>query len=152
MRYASELMNPTPLSVGPELEVEALARLLLKEHADGACVLEGDELVGVVTTMDLIFRETRADSTGAHPIREALFNLIQQKGATDLDKGAGVTVADIMSKPARFVKFDDTLEEVATMMVVQHITVVPVMNKDRLVGVITKPDVLRASFHLTATR
>ena len=53
MTTARDLMNPTPVSVGPQLGVFALLQMLFDVSADAACVVEGDTLIGVVTSREI---------------------------------------------------------------------------------------------------
>ena len=145
MPHALDLMQRDPLVVSPDLPLATLARLLLETRADGACVVEDGRLVGVVTTMDLIFQDKRV--TMPHYLRLLGWVLPMGKPGRQaaLDKQAGVVVRDIMSTEPLGVVWDAELQDVATLMVDEHITVVPVLQEGRLVGVITKRDLLRAA-------
>jgi acetoin utilization protein AcuB len=49
-----DVMVQAPLSVSPDTEVEEAARLIHEHKIGGMPVMEGDELVGVITMLDLI--------------------------------------------------------------------------------------------------
>lgn len=53
MATASDLMNPTPLTAGPEQSVYDVVRKLHEVSADAACVIEDDRLLGIVTSRHL---------------------------------------------------------------------------------------------------
>ncbi|MCK6506539.1 CBS domain-containing protein [Myxococcota bacterium] len=145
MPHALDLMQRDPLIVSPDLPLPRLARLLLETRADGACVVEEGRLVGVVTAMDLIFQDKRI--TMPHYLRLLGWVLpVGKRGQqAALDKQAGVVVRDIMSDDPLGVAWDAELQDIATLMVDEHITVVPVLQEGRLVGVITKGDLLRSA-------
>ena len=54
--------------------------------------------------------------------------------------------ADIMTKHPIFVGPDTPMSEIASLMVDKHVTIVPVVEHDRLIGMITKQALLRAAF------
>jgi acetoin utilization protein AcuB len=50
----ADVMIEAPISVSPDTSVEEAARLIYEHKIGGMPVLEGDRLVGVITTMDLL--------------------------------------------------------------------------------------------------
>jgi CBS domain-containing protein len=57
----------------------------------------------------------------------------------------GVTAADIMTAEVITVNADATVEEVMEIMDTKQIVRVPVLEDGKLVGVVSRPDVLRAA-------
>ena len=57
MQFAHEFMSRDPYTVTADMKVSDLARGLLEHGADGAVVVDGRKVVGVVTAMDLVFQE-----------------------------------------------------------------------------------------------
>ena len=49
-----EIMTPTPFIVGPDTRVEEAARLMLDRRIGGLPVVEASELIGIVTSDDLL--------------------------------------------------------------------------------------------------
>lgn len=145
MPFASELMNPEPLTVSPELPAHDLAELLLEHRLDGVCVTEQGQLLGVVTLMDLVRLEA---SVARQPYVTLLDRLVpggKRRKESTLSRVTGETVGELMSVPAKVAQYDDSLEEIAARMVDEHITVVPVVREQRLVGVIHKSDIIRVA-------
>lgn len=58
---AREIMRTDPPTVGPDTEIEDAARLLLDHNISCLPVIEGPELVGIVTTKDLLQHYTDAE-------------------------------------------------------------------------------------------
>lgn len=146
MKNAIDLLDPAPLVVAPALSVKALAAQLLESGRDGAVVMEGEALVGVVTSMDLIFQEKRVHLPSMLTIMDLVIPLGSAQAEAELAKMGGTTVRDIMSAPPRTVGPDAEVDEIASLMVDLHISLVPVVEDGRLLGAITKPSVLRAAF------
>jgi CBS domain-containing protein len=149
MRTARDIMEPAPRSVPPETSVEVLARLLHEERLDGVCVTEDGQLVGVVTTMDLIYKEKTLHLPTFFFFLDAIIPLESPlRSMHELEKIAGDQVADIMSRDPKTVTPDTPIDRIASLMVEHHLSLVPVVDSGRLVGLVTKPGMLRAAFAL----
>jgi CBS domain-containing protein len=146
MRNALDLLDPAPLVVAPDLSIAELAARLLETGRDGACVMDGDELVGVVTSMDLIYQEKRVHLPSVITIMDLVIPLGSAQAEAELSKIGGTTVREIMSAPPRTVGPQAEVDEIASLMVDLHISLVPVIEDGRLLGAVTKPSVLRAAF------
>ena len=147
---ASDVMDTAPLTVGPELTVTALATLLLERGADGACVVSNGALVGVVTTMDLVFQSRPPHMPSFFHFLEALIPLESlNKVEHDLKKLSGATVADIMTPTVLSAAPDQPLAAVADLMVTRHLSIVPVVDSGgHLLGAVTKTSLLRKAYGL----
>lgn len=147
MATAIDIMNDRPLTTRPDVSVSDLARQLLGAGADGACVIKDGDLVGVVTEMDLIFKEKAVHVPSFITIMDAVIPLeLPGKLQAELEKIAGLTVADIMSREPTTVAPDTPASEVASLMVEHGYSIVPVMDGDLLVGAVTRAGVLRSAY------
>ena len=147
MAQARDIMNPHPLTVGPEVGVAELAKQLLEHDADGACVLRDGELIGVVTEMDLIFKEKKIHVPSFLQIMDAVIPLqLPGKYEDELHKITGLTVAEIMTADPTTISPETSASEAATLMVENHYSLLPVLENDELVGVVTRPGLLRAVY------
>jgi CBS domain-containing protein len=135
------------LTVVPARSVRELAEVLLAQALDGACVVKNGKLVGVVTAMDLIFQEKKVHVPAVLSVMDFAIPLEPpSRLREELDKIAGTKVEQIMSKEPIVVGPDALVSEVATKMVEQHLTIVPVVEDDKLLGMVTKQALLRAVF------
>ncbi len=145
-RFAHEIMDSPALTVHRDLPVGELARLLLDQNADGACVMDEDTLVGVVTSMDLLWSEKPVHMPTVITFMELVFPLGGAAAEQELHKIMGATVGEIMSAPPITVAFDTPIAALATQMIDQHLTLLPVVREGHLLGVVTKAALLRAAF------
>lgn len=147
MKIARDVME-SARTVKADVSVQELAKELLAEHVDGLCVVDDDgQLIGVVTSMDLIYQEKRLHLPTFFVLFDGVLPLESPRKALDeLNKISGSTVADVMSPDPVVVAPDATLDHVASLMVEQHISVIPVVEGGALVGMVTKPGMLRAAF------
>jgi CBS domain-containing protein len=138
MQVASDIMVPAALT-GPDVDLKALARELLAADVEGMCVVDTDgKLVGVVTGMDLVFREKQVQP----PTTFALLDLVLQFGARrtvrELEKIGATRVDELMTSEVLVAAPSTTLEKLATMMVDNHVSMVPIVEDGRPVGVVTR--------------
>jgi CBS domain-containing protein len=134
------------LTVVPGRSVRDLAVLLLDRGLDGACVIANDQLVGVVTTMDLVFQEKQVHLPTILSFLDFAIPLEPpSRLRAELDKIAGTTVEQIMTREPVTVEPERPVSEVARMMVDQHLTIVPVVDDGELLGMITKQALLRSA-------
>ena len=133
-----------PLTVAPGDSLRSLAELLLEHHSDGACVVEEGALAGVVTSMDLVFQEKQVHLPSILSFMDFAIPLESPaKFQAEMDKIAGTKVSEIMSTKAITAAPETLVSEIATKMVEKHLTLVPIVDAGQLVGVVTKPALLR---------
>ena len=130
-------------TLGPESTVEEAIKLFVEERVSGAPVVEDGRLVGIITEGDLIFQDAEVKAPGFLDILGGIVPL----GDTDeyrreALKSAGVTVGEVMTDDLVTVAPEATLAETATIMADRRKKILPVVDGGRLVGVITRMDIL----------
>ncbi|MBM3464067.1 MAG: CBS domain-containing protein [Armatimonadetes bacterium] len=142
---ASDLMSAPVITVGPEVSVSDVARLMSDKHVGGVPVIDADQrLLGMVTEADLVVRVS-----GPHvpPHIELLGGVIYLESPREmheeLRKAVAVTAEQIMSANVVTVAPDATVQEVADLMVTRKVNRILVVDDGRLVGMITRHDVVK---------
>ncbi len=153
MTLSRDMMETKPLVVSPNTPVRSLAEQLLSRRLDGACVVEDEKLLGVVTAMDLVFREQPVHLPSFISFMDFMIPLDRPGRLNDeFKKLTGHKVGEIMTKDPITVTLDSPLAESAKLMVSKHLTMLPVLDKEgALAGVITKVALLRRAFDLDAS-
>ncbi|MFH1091396.1 MAG: CBS domain-containing protein [Pseudomonadota bacterium] len=143
---ASEIMSKKVITARPDTGLRELAELLVLNNIGGMPVVDEEgELVGVVSQSDLI-----AQNILPHvPKAVSLFDWVIYLGGqgrleAELEKIAGTTVGDIMTREVITVDASTPLEDVATIMTEKGIHTIPVLEEGRLAGVIGKLDIVRS--------
>lgn len=145
-RTTLEIMTKDPVTVGRDLSVTDAARMMVENRIGALPVLDGDRLVGLVTEGDLIMRDVKVEfPTYLH----LLDGFIMYPPATarfesELKKAVGATVEDVMTPDPVTVQADTTVSDAATLMVERDVSRLPVLDGDRLVGIISKSDIVRS--------
>jgi CBS domain-containing protein len=144
---AKDIMTPDPVTVTPQTPVTQAAHLMVEKHVGALPVLDADvRLVGLVTEGDLIMRDAKMHfPTYLHLLGGFVFYPgSTERFESDLRKAVGATVGDVMNTEPVVVAPDATVSDVATLLVDSDISRLPVMEGERLVGIISKSDVVRA--------
>jgi len=130
-------------TLGPEQTVEDVIKLFAESGISGAPVVEGGELVGIVTEGDLIFQDAEIKAPGFLEILGGVIPLGNwDEYRQEALKSAGVTVGEVMTRDVITIPPDASLAEAATIMAEERIKLLPVAEEDRLRGVVTRMDIL----------
>jgi CBS domain-containing protein len=138
----SEVMNRSAISVMPATTVADAARIMLANHISGLPVIdEHGVLVGVVTEGDLLRRaEIGTDGKPAGWLKSIL---MPSSVASDYVHTHARHVSGVMTHSPIFVSPETELAEVASLMTRKHIKRLPVVENGKLIGVVSRSDLLR---------
>jgi CBS domain-containing protein len=142
---ASELMTKEVVSVPPDMPVREIAGLLLSHHVSAAPVVDGSgNVIGMVSEGDLI-----GPNEGEHAARrERWLQKLAEGEPLSPDFLAslrpGRTARDVMSSPVIEASEQTDASEIAALLLQYHIKRVPVVRDGRLVGIVSRVDLLRA--------
>ena len=139
----AEVMVTSVLSVGPDASVREVASMMLERRISGLPVVDQEgRTVGIVSEGDLIRRpEIGTD----HAPAGWLHAFLSDEGrAREFVKSHGRKVREVMTQPAICVAADTPLAEVVRLMERHRVKRLPVVDNGRLVGLVTRADLLRA--------
>ena len=138
-----EIMHAKWPILSPESTVEDAIKLFAEAQISGAPVVEDGRLVGIITEGDLIFQDAEIKSPGFLDILGGIVPLGNtEEYRREALKSAGVTVGEVMTSDPVTVAPEATLSEAATVMAEQRKKILPVVEGERLAGVITRMDIL----------
>lgn len=138
-----ELMTPDPVVVPPDMKVGALVQLLADRHLSGVFVVDATGVpLGVVTEADLVRRLAPQDEEGLGWL--ARLAVDADRAATRYARAHGRHARDVMSPTLVSVAEDAPAAEAAELMRDRRIRRVAVMRNGRLVGVVSRADLLKA--------
>jgi CBS domain-containing protein len=138
--FVSDLMKTEIISVLPENTLADAARLMLARHVGGLPVLEAGRLVGIVTEGDLLRRVELGTAENPHNWLKTFF--APASLAKEYVHTHGRFVRDVMTADPISVTPETPLGEVADLMCTKHFKRLPVLSQHRLVGVISRTDML----------
>jgi len=145
MLTAKDIMTVDVITISPEAEVAQAAKLLLVNRINGVPVLnDAGELVGILCQSDLIIQQKNIPIPSLFTLLDGFIPLTSSKKLDkEVEKIAATTVADAMTANPVTVKLDTEIEKIAALMVEKNYHTLPVIDGDKLVGVVGKEDVLK---------
>ena len=110
------------MTLTPASPVSEAVAMMVRENISSVLVLDGSKLAGILT------------------LRELLYGL-EKFGSKLLDARVG----DVMNAAPARIAPDDTADKLRSIMTEKHVTHMPVLDGDELVGVISFHDIARSA-------
>lgn len=140
---AQDIMSRRVITVRRDSDLQQAIATMLDHGISGMPVTnENGALVGMLTEGDLL-RRSELGTERRRP-RWLEFLIGPGKLAAEYTHAHGRSVADAMSESLHYATPDMPLQQVVDMMERQRIKRVPVLDQGRLVGIITRANLLRA--------
>jgi CBS domain-containing protein len=143
---ARDIMTGEVVSVGLDTPTREIARLLLDKGISAVPVIDADGApVGMVGEGELFARDEAARATG----RAWWLEMLAKDETPSSEflgrlRAADRKAKDVMTAPVVTVGEDTEIREVARLLATQDIRRVPVVRDGRVVGIVSRGDLLRA--------
>ena len=141
-------MQADPATVSPDDDVETVIRTLREHELPGVPVVnEGGRVVGIITEADLVLPDEGGDLHLPHYVNifgGTVFLEPLQRFEDRLRKAFASKARDLMSEDPDTVSPETTVREAARLIHEKGYNRVPVVDHGRLVGVVTRVDILGA--------
>jgi tRNA nucleotidyltransferase (CCA-adding enzyme) len=118
----SDLMSFPVFSVQPDMPMDEAAKVMRMKGCTGLPVVEGDRLVGMISRRD--FQRLRKDSQLRSPVKA------------------------FMRHPVQTIEPGKSPQQAARLMIRQDIGRLPVVEEGKLIGIVTRSDVMRFFYDL----
>jgi len=134
-----DLMTTEVVTVTPNTSLKDVAALLVDRRISGLPVVDDEQhVLGIVSEADILVRE------GAEGRREGLLGWLFEPDLGIERKLTATTAGDAMSTPAITVGPSVPVHTAANRMVAAGINRLPVVDDGRLIGIVTRADLVRA--------
>ena len=145
MKVADVMTRPV-ISVTPQTKIEDAARLMLQHRISGLPVIDrAGAVIGIVTEGDLL-RRAETGTERRHS-RWLEFLLTPGRLAREYAEAHAGKVGEVMTAEVACVTPDDSLAEVVGLMERHHVKRLPVVHARRLVGIVSRANLVRALLH-----
>jgi CBS domain-containing protein len=140
---ANDVMTRNVISIAPDATVLQAARLMLQYHISGLPVVDkAGKLVGVLSEGDFLRRqETRTERRRSRWLE---FVMGPGRMAAEYTHSHGSKVSEVMTDEVRTVREDTSLEDIVELMERRRIKRVPVLRGDKMVGIVTRSNLMHA--------
>ena len=132
-------MTRNPVTATPEMSVAEASALMKREKVHRLPVLNKDHhLVGIISEKDILYASPSPVSTLS--IHEMAYLLSQ------------LTVKKLMTHDVITINKETTVEEAARLMVDQDLSSLPVIENEKLIGIVSKSDLFKILLELFGAR
>ena len=140
-----EIMTTDVLTFHEDDGVEHAMRAMVDGNVDAAPVVDANaNLVGMLSNSDLIVQESELHFPTVLSFLGATIEIGHKHFEEDLRKALGSKVSDVMSAKPVTITEGDAIERAATLMHEKDVSRLPVVEDGKLVGIVSRNDVLRA--------
>jgi CBS-domain-containing membrane protein len=145
MLKAKDIMSREIISVSPDAEIANAAKILLEKRINGLPVIDASgRLVGILCQSDLVAQQKTIPLPSVFTLLESYIPLTSMKRIDkEVEKIAAITVKQAMTPNPVTVDPETDIEDVAKLMVDNKYHTLPVMEGDKVVGIVGKEDVLK---------
>lgn len=148
---AKDLMTEKVVCVQPDTPIRDLIKILVKNHINGAPVVDKrGKVVGVVSKTDVVEYDEKTSVKRSRCNRKSFYSDTNGKLKKAFEKitkskNLGKTVVkDIMTSDVITAQVDDTIDCLAKIMYDKKIHRVVILDNGRVAGVVSTIDILRA--------
>lgn len=143
MMTVGDVMTRTVVSVRSWTPLKEVAQLLIERRISGVPVVDDDgTLLGVVSEGDFLMKEQGARAVHHRPLAR-IFGESRASQSTMAKVGA-LTAGEAMTAPALTITSGRHISEAAAVMTARGVNRLPVVDDGRLVGIVTRADLVRA--------
>ena len=137
---AQDVMTTVVATVPADASVREAAKVMLERGVSALPVMDTkDRVVGIVSEGDLL----RRPELGTYAARSWWLQVFAEDAARDYLKTHGTRVREVMTSPAVSVRRKTPLNEIARLLEKRRIKRVPVLEAGRLVGIVSRADLVR---------
>jgi CBS domain-containing protein len=148
---AADLMTSSVVTVMPDATIEYAVQLMLQHHISGLPVTESDGTpLGIITEGDLLRRAEAG--TEKHHARWASLLIGPGRLAEEYVHTHARRVGEVMTEHVLTVAPHTPLSDVVTLMETKHVKRLPVVEQGRLVGIVSRADVMAVLVGLLADK
>ena len=140
---ARDVMTRKVLTVSPDTSILEAVRVMLQSKISGLPVVDGRQnLIGIVTEGNFL----RRSEIGTEHKTPRWIEFFMGSGALagEYVHASGRKVGEVMTRELRTIGEDTPLDEAVDLMERYHIKRLPVVSDDRLVGIVTRSNLMRA--------
>ena len=141
-----EIMTTEVVTVRRDTSVNDIAKLMSERDISGIPVVdESNHVVGFVTELDMIVRNTRLELPAFIQILDLARIPLERPGhyRDRLRHMLGAQAADIMTEQVITISPEAEVQDLAELMVKRRLNPVPVVENDVLVGIVSRADLIR---------
>ncbi len=144
MLKAKNIMTEDVVTIGPKADVEEAAQILSENNVSGLPVVKDGKVLGIISEKDLIIKDKKLHFPDYIDLLGGIIYLESyKKFEEEFKKFIAVNVEELMTEDVITISPETPVEDIATIMVEEEVNRIPVVENDKLVGIVTRADLVR---------
>jgi CBS domain-containing protein len=145
MLKVKDIMTTELITVSPQTEITSAAKILLEKRINGLPVIDDSgKLVGILCQSDLVAQQKSIPIPSVYTLLDSFIPLTSLKRIDkEVQKIAALKVEQAMTPDPVTVGPETDIEDVARLMVDKKYHTLPVVEGDKIIGIVGKEDVLK---------
>ena len=144
MLKAKDIMTEDVVTIEPETSVEEAAKILSENNISGLPVVKDGKVLGIISEKDLIIKDKKLHFPDYIDLLGGIIYLESyKKFEEEFKKFIAVNVEELMTEDVITISPETPVEDIATIMVEEEVNRIPVVVNDKLVGIVTRADLVR---------
>jgi len=144
MLKAKDIMTEDVVTIEPEASVEEAAKILSENDISGLPVVKNGKVLGIISEKDLIIKDKKLHFPDYIDLLGGIIYLESyKKFEEEFKKFIAVNVEELMTEDVITISPDTPVEDIATIMVEEEVNRIPVVESGKLVGIVTRADLVR---------
>lgn len=141
---AKDIMTSEVFTIDADTSIKDIAKLFIEKKISGApVVVEGNKVVGIVTRKDLIYKDIEPKFPSYIEFLGGVFYVDGVKHYEEkLKKFLANKAEEIMTKEVITISENTDVSEICEMMIEKRLSLLPVISEGRLVGVVSRGNIL----------
>lgn len=141
---AKDIMTSPVMTIGPRATIREIAAILLERRISGLPVVDDGRVVGMVSEGDLLRRHEIGTDRKAPRGSWWMRLFMGEPGPAEYVKSHAVFAADVMTREVTSVTEGTSASKIAALFGKRGIKRVPVLRDGRLVGIVTRANLVQA--------
>lgn len=149
----SDFMTKNVVSIEANKTVEDAARLMLEKNISVLPVVDStSHLIGIITESDFIGKEANVPHA-VGPVTRVLGQILYDGGVEEIYlKVKHYPIEKVMTRNPFTLRPNDNLSDVVSVMNSKKLKKIPVIEDNKLLGIVTRHDVVRAFTSLSGSQ
>ena len=139
-----DVMEKVFVSVTPDIPIRDVFRIFIQHRLLAVPVVdEEDHLIGLISSADLLYRSSKPHIPRLPFIGNKIYTSRVGKYAKEFKNLLDQPCSKLMTKNVMIATPKADVEQVAAVMILEHLKVLPVVDNKRVVGMITRACILK---------
>lgn len=140
-----DIMTTNLISVLPDQTISNAAKLMIENNISVLPVTSSDQkLIGIITESDFVGKKVSIPHALAS-IKQLFSENFYTRNVEEIYHASkNRSVKEVMTTKVKTIQADYSLNELVNMMITKSVKRVPVLEGDKLVGIVTRRDIVKA--------